>query len=172
MAPPGLSSCAPLQYLSRICSRSHDTRSTSDPSAEFHAAAVDGWRDAPSGVGLSLVASVVAFARSYDASVFRRRASSAASANNQSRNVAIFGTLAVTLGQTIQYVFDIRSDTSIGRTSRPLMRSQAASAVRASAIPCPSTAASINMLALLSAGPCRSEPTATPAVSNHRVQFF
>ena len=79
--------------------------------------------------------------------------SSAASVNNHFLNVAIFGTLEVAFGQTIQYVLDIRKETSIGLTRRPLMRSQAASAVRASATPWPSTAASINMLALLRIGP-------------------
>src|SRR5262249_16201524 len=78
---------------------------------------------------------------------FSRRASSVASASSQFRNVAIFGTLAFTFGQTIQYVLGIRKETSIGRTRRPLMSSQAASAVRASATPWPSTARSINMLA-------------------------
>src|SRR5713101_9046708 len=71
----------------------------------------------------------------YGARIFRRRASSAASANSQFRNVAIFGTLEVTFGQTIQYVLDILKETSIGLTRRPLMISQAASAVRASATP-------------------------------------
>jgi cobalamin biosynthesis protein CobD/CbiB len=79
--------------------------------------------------------------------------SSAASANNHFRKAAIFGTLKVAFGQTIQYVLDIRKETSIGLTRRPLMRSQAASAVRASAMPWPSTAASINMLALFRIGP-------------------
>jgi len=36
------------------------------------------------------------------ASFLNRRASSAASANSQARNVLIFGTLALTFGQTIQ----------------------------------------------------------------------
>jgi hypothetical protein len=40
--------------------------------------------------------------RFYEASLFRRRASSAASANSQFRNIAIFGTREVTFGQTIQ----------------------------------------------------------------------
>ena len=84
---------------------------------------------------------------------FNRRASSAASANSQFRNVVIFCTLDVTLGQTIQYVLDILKETSMGRIRRPLMRSLAASAVRASAMPWPSAAASINMLALLRTGP-------------------
>jgi len=58
-----------------------------------------------------------------------------------------------------------------GRTRRPLMRSQAASAVRAKAIPWPSIAASINMLARFRTGP---GPTSAfkPAASNKRVQFF
>ena len=89
----------------------------------------------------------------YRPRVFRRRASSAASASSQSRNVAIFGTLEVALGQTIQYVLDILKEISIGLTRRPLMRSHAASAVRASATPWPSTAASISMLARFRTGP-------------------
>ncbi len=71
--------------------------------------------------------------RPYKARVFRRRASSAASANSQSRNVVIFGTLEVAFGQTVQYVLDIFKETSIGLTRRPLMRSQAASASRSMA---------------------------------------
>src|SRR5436190_13034719 len=89
----------------------------------------------------------------YDAKAFRRCASSAASANSQFRNVAILGMLEVTFGHTIQYVLDILKETSIGFTSRPLMRSQAASVVRASATPWPSMAASINMLARFKTGP-------------------
>src|ERR1700680_1130997 len=89
----------------------------------------------------------------YEATVFRRRASSVASANSQSRNLAIFGTLEIASGQTIQYVLDILKETSIGLTRRPLMRSQAASAVRANATPWPSTAASISMLARFRTGP-------------------
>ena len=107
----------------------------------------------------------------YQASVFRRRASSVASANSQSRNLAIFGTLEIAFGQTIQYVLDILKETSIGLTRRPLMRSQAASAVRASATPWPSTAASISMLARLRTGPWATGST-TPAASNHRDQVF
>ena len=80
----------------------------------------------------------------YEARARMRRASSAASANNQVRNVVIFGMLEVTFGQTIQYVLDILKETSIGRTRRPLMISQAASAVRASATPWPPTAAELN----------------------------
>ena len=68
--------------------------------------------------------------------------SSPASANSQFRNVAIFGMFEVAFGQTIQYVLDILNETSMGLTRRPLMRSQAASVVRASAMPWPSTAAS------------------------------
>src|SRR5207247_3836365 len=87
------------------------------------------------------------------------------------RNMAIFGTLEVTFGQTIQYVLDILKETSIGFTRRPLMRSQAASAVRASATPWPSTAASINMLARFKTGPCATG-SVTPAASNHLAQVF
>src|SRR5215208_2402317 len=56
------------------------------------------------------------------------------------------------------------------RTRRPLIKSQAASAVRAKAMPWPSIAASISMLARFRTGP---EPTVafTPAASNRRVQF-
>jgi hypothetical protein len=88
-----------------------------------------------------------------EASAFRRRASSAASANSQVRNVVIFGRSAVAFGQTIHYAFDIFREISIGLTRRPLIRSDAASAVRASAMPWPSTAASISMLARFRAGP-------------------
>jgi hypothetical protein len=72
--------------------------------------------------------------------------SSAASAKSHSRNVVIFGIIEVVLGQTIQYILDSFKDRSNGFASRPLMRSQAARAVRASATPWPSTAASISML--------------------------
>jgi hypothetical protein len=89
----------------------------------------------------------------YEWRAFRQRASPAASASSHSRNIAILGSAAVAFGQTIQYVLDILKETSIGLTRRPLMRSQAASAVRASATPWPSTAASISMLALLRTGP-------------------
>jgi hypothetical protein len=83
----------------------------------------------------------------FEASALRRRASSAASIKRQSRNVLIFDALEITFGQTIQYVFCILSETLIGAARRPLMRSHAARAVRASAIPWPSMAASISMLA-------------------------
>src|SRR5437588_9046081 len=85
--------------------------------------------------------------------VFKRRTSSAASASSHSRNIVILGRAEVALGQTIQYVLDILKETSIGLTRRPLMRSQAASMVRASATPWPSTAASISMLARFRIGP-------------------
>src|SRR5262249_2731301 len=101
----------------------------------------------------------------------RRRASSAACDNSHSRNVVIFGTLAVIFGQTIQYVFCILSETSIGTTRRPLMRSQAARVVRASAIPWPSMAASISMLAWLRIGP-RKTGLQMPADANHLVQVL
>src|SRR5437016_2112551 len=84
----------------------------------------------------------------FEPNIFRRRrVSSAASAKSQSRNVVIFGFVAAALGQTIQYVLDSLKERSKGFARRPLMRSQAASVVRASATPWPSTAASINMLA-------------------------
>src|SRR5262249_33293638 len=101
----------------------------------------------------------------------RRRASSAASDNSHSRNVVIFGTLAVIFGQTIQYVFCVLNETSIGTTRRPLMRSQAARVVRASATPWPSTAASISMLAWLRIGP-RKTGLQMPADANHLVQVL
>ena len=82
-----------------------------------------------------------------------RRKSAAASANIQSRNVTIFGSAAVALGHTIQKGLDTGSAMENGRTKRPLIRSQAASVVRASAIPCPSMAASMVMLARLSTVP-------------------
>ena len=91
--------------------------------------------------------------RDQEASISSRRASSVASANSQFRNIVTLGTFEVTFGQTIQYVLDVSKDTSIGLTRRPPMRYQAASAVRASATPWPSTAASINMLARLRTGP-------------------
>src|SRR5262245_16807490 len=56
------------------------------------------------------------------ASVLNRRASSAASANSQSRNVLIFGS---NLRAYDPEVFSILSERSIGTTRRPLMRSQA-----------------------------------------------
>ena len=65
----------------------------------------------------------------------------------------------------------IANDTSNGLTRRPLMMSQAASVVRASATPWPSTAASINMLARFRTGPC-AIGSLTPAASNHLFQFF
>src|SRR5712692_6924596 len=89
----------------------------------------------------------------YEWRVFRRRISSAASARSHSRNIVILGSAEVTFGQTIQYVLDILNETSIGLTRRPLMRSQAASAVRASATPWPSAAASISMLTRFKTGP-------------------
>lgn len=101
----------------------------------------------------------------------RRHPSSAASASNHARNIVIFGSADVALGQTIQYVLDVLKETSMGRTSRPLMRSKAASAVRASAMPWPSMAASISMLARFKTGPRRTG-LATPAASNHLDQFF
>src|SRR5262249_55166214 len=70
-----------------------------------------------------------------DLRAFRRRMSRAASASSHSRNCVILGTADVAFGQTTQYVLDSLKETSIGLTSRPLMRSQAASVVRASATP-------------------------------------
>ena len=74
----------------------------------------------------------------------RRRASSAASANSQSRNVATFGLVDVALGQTIQYVrVNFKTHIEMGRTSSaadeiPRRKCRA----RLAATPCPSTAAS------------------------------
>ena len=95
---------------------------------------------------------IIARARQCE-STFKRRVSSAACARSQSRNLAIFGKAEVAFGQTIQYVLDILRETSIGLTRRPLIRSHAASAVRASAMPWPSMAASISMLARFKIGP-------------------
>src|SRR5579871_1266993 len=122
----------------------------------------------PAAVHGALVASAEVF---YEARVLRRRASSAASASSHFRKIAIFGILDVTFGQTIQYVLDNFKEISIGLTSRPLMMSQAASAVRASATPWPSMAASISMLALPRTVPCTTG-SATPAVSNHLAQVL
>jgi hypothetical protein len=80
-----------------------------------------------------------------EASAFKRPAPSAASASSQSRNILIFGTAEVAFGHTIQYAFCILNESSTGMTRRPLMRSVAASAVRASATPRPSMAASISI---------------------------
>ena len=74
-------------------------------------------------------------------------------------------------GQTIQYVLANLKDTSNGLIRRPLIRSHAASAVRASAIPWPSTAASINMLARFRTGP-GTGGAVTPAASNHLDQVL
>src|SRR5262249_13725202 len=105
------------------------------------------------------------FAAILGVSTLRRRASSAASASNHSLNVLILGMAEVAVGETIQYVFCILKVTSIGATTGPWMRSHAASAVRASATPCPSTAASISMLAVRT-GP-RATGSEIPAASNH-----
>src|SRR5215470_5924590 len=59
---------------------------------------------------------------------------------------------------------------SIGITRRPRSRSHAARVVRASATPCPSTVASMSMLAWLRTGPPRGEAE-TPATSNHVDQL-
>ena len=101
----------------------------------------------------SLQAGILPFSITYEWRVFRRRISSAACASSHSRNIVILGSAEVAFGQTIQYVLETLRETSIGLTRRPLMRSQAASAVRASATPWPSTAASISMLARFRTGP-------------------
>src|SRR5882757_8710095 len=91
---------------------------------------------------------LVLYDNGFEANTFLRpRASSAASAKSQSRKVVTFGLVEAALGQTIQYVLDNFKPISNGLTSRPLIRSHAASVVRASATPWPSTAASISMLA-------------------------
>jgi hypothetical protein len=72
----------------------------------------------------------------------------------------------------VQYVFDSGKAVVNGRTSRPLMRSQAASVVRASAIPWPSSAASISMLAWFNTGPWSTSAPTTAAASSHFSQFF
>src|SRR5262245_25678968 len=63
--------------------------------------------------------------------------SAAASLTNHSRKAAILGKFAVAFGHTIQYEYGTGSSRSNGRTSRPAIRSEAASAVRASDTPCP-----------------------------------
>src|SRR5215471_19232670 len=63
--------------------------------------------------------------------------SSLACATSQSRNASSFGRFALALGQTIQYDFDNGTAIGNGLTSRPWMRSHAASVVRASATPWP-----------------------------------
>src|SRR5215216_6108437 len=76
---------------------------------------------------------------------FSRRSclvSSAASANSHSLNATIFGNFAVAFAQTIQYPYDAGIAISKGRTRRPPSKSHAASAVRVSTTPWPSTAAS------------------------------
>ena len=56
---------------------------------------------------LTLLIAFSDYLSDFEANVFRRRhASSAASANSQSRKIAIFGFIEVALGQTIQYVLD------------------------------------------------------------------
>src|SRR6478736_2309378 len=99
-------------------------------------------------------------------SFFSWRRSLDASASSQSRKVTIFGCVAVAFGQTIQYVFERRSDSGNGRTSRPLIISQAARVVRASAMPWPLVAASITMLARFNTGPCMTSAPSSPAACN------
>ena len=53
----------------------------------------------------------------------------------------------------LRLIFDNGTESGKGRTRWPLVRSHAASVVRASAMPCPLIAASITMLARLRTGP-------------------
>jgi hypothetical protein len=119
-------------------------------------------RSFPAGKGAQLVG--------FNLSLLSCRESSAACAKSQSLKATIFGNLAVAFEQTIQYAKETGIAVANGRTRRPPIKSHAASAVRANTTPCPSTAASIAMLAWFRTGPRERSTPVTPAKSSQRFQ--
>ena len=96
------------------------------------------------------------------------RMSLAASASSQSRKVTIFGRPTSPSAED-PVDFEGEATSAERRTSRPLIRSKAASVVRASAMPGRLMAASIAMLGRLSTGPCVTCASGEPPPACQRV---